>query len=48
MFASSAAIGTIAEESEAIATSPDPVKGESIGSTLWLDHVTLLLIPILC
>lgn len=41
MFASSAAIGTIAEESEAIATSPDPVKGESIGSTLWLDHVTL-------
>lgn len=41
MFASSAAIGTIAEESAAIATAPDPVKGESVGSTLWLDHVTL-------
>lgn len=41
MFASSASIGTIAEETGTIVTTPDPVRGESVGSTLWLDHVTL-------
>lgn len=41
MFASSKTIGTIAEETAAIITTPDPVSGASLGSTLWLDHVTL-------
>lgn len=41
MFASSAGIGTIEEESAAVITTPDPVRGVSIGSTLWLDHVNL-------
>lgn len=41
MFASSRTIGTIAEESAAIVTTPDPVEGSSVGSTLWLDHVNL-------
>ncbi|WP_297072139.1 DUF4493 domain-containing protein [uncultured Duncaniella sp.] len=41
MFASSAGIGTIEEESAAVITTPDPVSGASIGSTLWLDHISL-------
>lgn len=41
MFASSRTIGTIAEESASIKTTPDPVEGASAGSTLWLDHVNL-------
>lgn len=41
MFASSRSIGTIAEETASIVTVPDPVTASSIGSTLWLDHVTL-------
>lgn len=41
MFASSAAIGTVAEESVAVVTTPDPVRGASLGSTLWLDDISL-------
>lgn len=41
MFASSSSIGTLAEESASVITTPDPVSGASIGSTLWLDHVSL-------
>ena len=41
MFSSSSAIGTIAEETAGVITTPDPVEGVSLGSILWLDHVTL-------
>ncbi|MCM1355720.1 MAG: DUF4493 domain-containing protein [Staphylococcus sp.] len=41
MFASSRTIGTIAEETASIVTTPYPKDGASIGSTLWLDHVNL-------
>lgn len=41
MFASSRSIGTIAEESASIVTTPDPVTAASVGSQLWLDNVTL-------
>ena len=41
MFASSSSIGTIAEESASIVTTPYPEEGASVGSTLWLDHVNL-------
>ncbi len=41
MFASSSSIGTIAEESASIVTTPYPEDGASVGSTLWLDHVNL-------
>lgn len=41
MFASSESIGTIAEESASVITTSDPVSGASVGSTLWLDHVSL-------
>lgn len=41
MFASSSHIGTIADETAGVVTTPDPVEGASLGSTLWLDHVVL-------
>ena len=41
MFASSADIGTIAGETASVITTPDPVKGASLGSALWLDNVSL-------
>ncbi len=41
MFASSASIGTIAEESASVFVSADPVKGASLGSTLWIDNISL-------
>ena len=41
MFASSASVGTIAEETASIVTSVDPVKGASLGSSLWLDNISL-------
>ena len=41
MFASSASIGSIAEETASIVTTADPVRGASIGSTLWLDNISL-------
>lgn len=41
VFASSASIGTITEETASIVTSADPVKGASLGSTLWLDNISL-------
>lgn len=41
MFASSHSIGTIEEETASVVTTPDPVKGASIGSTLWIDNVSL-------
>lgn len=41
MFASSASIGAIAEESASVFVSADPVKGASLGSTLWIDNISL-------
>ena len=41
MFASSASIGTIADETSSIVTVADPVSSRSLGSRLWIDNVTL-------
>lgn len=41
MFASSADIGTIEEETRSIATQPDPVTATSTGGELWIDNITL-------
>lgn len=41
MFASSAAVGIVAEETASVITSADPVKGALLGSTLWLDNISL-------
>jgi len=41
MFASSADIGTIEEETNAIATQPDPRTATSTGGQLWIDNITL-------
>lgn len=41
MFASSASIGTIADETSSIVTVADPVHSRSLGSRLWIDNVTL-------
>ncbi|MDE6418191.1 MAG: DUF4493 domain-containing protein [Duncaniella sp.] len=41
MFASSADIGTIAEETAAIVTLPDPKTATSTGGQLWIDNITL-------
>ncbi len=41
MFASSEAIGTIAEETAGVATHPDARTATSLGSQLWLDNITL-------
>ncbi len=42
MFASSATIGTIEEESRLITTYSDPVTASSIGGRLWIDDVRLI------
>ncbi len=41
MFASSQHIGTIGEETEGVATVPDPLTATSTGGKLWIDNVTL-------
>ncbi|MDE5750975.1 MAG: hypothetical protein K2H87_09470 [Duncaniella sp.] len=41
MFASSADIGTIAEETAAIVTLSDPKTATSTGGQLWIDNITL-------
>lgn len=41
MFASSADIGTIEEETHSIATMPDPRTATSTGGRLWIDNITL-------
>ena len=41
MIASSAAIGTIDEESRNIVTYSDPVTSSSTGSQLWIDNLSL-------
>lgn len=41
MFASSANIGSLAEETASVVTSPDPVTATSTGGRLWIDCLTL-------
>lgn len=41
MFSTSESIGSIAEETAAVTTHPDPRTATSLGSQLWLDNVTL-------
>lgn len=40
MFASSASVGTIAEETAAIVTTDDLVTASSLGNALWVDNLT--------
>lgn len=41
MFASSANIGSLAEETASVVTTPDPVTATSTGGRLWIDCLTL-------